>query len=661
MMARTLRTDREKATFYGERVKAARNEFEGWYGPARDRVLRYRNLALEEDFTQEGHRVSSARGLGTIDAMFSSLTAVDVEVNIQPWGKGTIDQARVAEQAVMEVWREAKVGKKSRRAVKDALLVGIGWVKVGYDYAAHKEVQPKDPARLDAELGDLYKLAVDAGEEPPDPLTALDIVGDSEEVEIVDRDRVVVDYLHWQDVVWDPSARSSEDIRWIAQITYLPIDEVRSNPDWREYVKKTTGSYKALEDLKPDSVVHYEGEEGTERSIIHSIDPDRVTDDDDNARVAIVEYWNLSTLGGTFCTLPLNSDFLLNEQVNPLGFEEDMEDRNPFVPLVTRDAAGKVRGISDMEVMVPNLQEMNRYRSTILNYIETYRPKLLGKEGGLTEPGKDALHSRTDDYVEYDKSAQANDFQPLQPPMLPTQAFQMPAVAEQEIKEATGVSEVQRGVFPDRKRTATETAEVVSASSARQSEKRNLMEEFYGNIARRILHMMQTFYDEARISRLVDTEGDILWNWTNEDVTMDVALEVVLAPKQPRDSVWREERALKLVNFVAPIISQPALHPLARLALKEMGYSMEVIRTVLPTEEELARLQQEQAQQEADAAGMQAEAAAVGQASGDPAIPGGVNGPPDEMSLTEQMGPPGIYADAAAQVGASATGFLPGP
>jgi hypothetical protein len=187
------------------------------------------------------------------------------------------------------------------------------------------------------------------------------------------------------------------------------------------------------------------------------------------------------------------------------------------------------------------------------------------------------------------------------------------------------------------------------------------MEEFYGNIARRILHLMQTFYDEARISRLVDTEGDILWNWTNEDVTMDVALEVVLAPKQPRDSVWREERALKLVNFVAPIISQPALHPLARLALKEMGYSMEVIRTVLPTEEELARLQQEQAQQEADAAGMQAEAAAVGQASGDPAIPGGVNGPPDEMSLTEQMGPPGIYADAAAQVGASATGFLPGP
>jgi hypothetical protein len=223
------------------------------------------------------------------------------------------------------------------------------------------------------------------------------------------------------------------------------------------------------------------------------------------------------------------------------------------------------------------------------------------------------------------------------------------------------VSEVARGVFPDRKRTATETAEVVSAASARQSEKRNLMEEFYGNIARRILHMMQTFYDTERISKLVDVEGDIEWAWSNEDVTMDVALEVVLAPKQPRDSAWREERALKLVNFVAPIIQQPALHPMARLALKEMGYSMEVIRTVLPTEEELARLQEQQAQQEADAAGMAAEAQAVGAASGDPTIPGGVNGPPAEMSMTEQMGPAGIYEDAASQVGASATGYLAGP
>ena len=640
-------TDLDKVKLYTERVKRAQNDLDRWKPSALGRIKRYRNEPQVGDFTLEGHRISTPSGVGIIDSMFSSLTAVDVEVNIHPWAQGTIDQARVAEQAVMEIWRDTKVGLRARGCVKDALLVGLGWVKVGYEYASHTEIQPRDPAAIETDINTIYDVAAENGEAPPEPEVAAAAVDVEEKVEVVDRDRVVVDYVPWDTVVWDPAAKRVEDMRWIAQITYLPLSDVQGNPEWREYVKKHSGQgLRPLDDLRPDSRVKVD-DQATDTPVLV---PEGVEVDDDLGRVAIVEYWDL-TDGGTFCTFPLSSNFLLNEQPNPFGFNEDMEDRNPFVPLVLRSNPNHVRGISDMELIEPSLQELNRYRSILVNYLERFTPKIYGPEQGITDSGKEALQGKSDkNFVGLEQNVSASEYGVLTPPPLPQEVFGMVERIENHIREATGVSEVMRGLFPDRKRTATETTEVVAASSARQSEKRSLMEDFYSNIARRILQLIQTYYDVPRITRLVEAESDVVWEWDNESVTMEVDLEVVLAPKVPRDSAWREERAMKLMNFVAPILPQPELHPLARIALRDMGFPKEIIREVLPTPEELQEQQQKQAAQEADAAAMQAEAQAVGAASGDPTIPGGINGPaPDDLTMQQQMGPEGVLADMAAQ------------
>src|SRR5688572_3616886 len=117
-MARTFRYDSEKVKLYQERIRKAKESHERWSGLAKARISRYRNEADPNDFVNaSGHRISTPAGVAIIDSMYSSLTAVDVEVNIHPWGKGTMEQARVAEQAVMEVWREAKVAMKTRTTV----------------------------------------------------------------------------------------------------------------------------------------------------------------------------------------------------------------------------------------------------------------------------------------------------------------------------------------------------------------------------------------------------------------------------------------------------------------------------------------------------------------------------------------------------------------
>lgn len=635
----TVMTDRQKASLYADRLKRGEEARDRWAPDARRRLQVYKNLPNEEQFTIKGHRISTPTGPAIIDSMYSSLTAVDVEVSVTPQALGTDTQARVAEAAIMQTWREAKVPAKTRSAVKDALIVSFGAVKVGYDHAEHQEIVRRPRELISEELAAVYNSFRQSGQEPPSPQDALAMVDTHEEVTIVDRDRIVVDYVPWQNVVWDPTAKRYEDIRWIAQITYLPIEEVRGNPAWREYVKEHYGSYKFLDELQPNAKLAAVGEDDGQPTFIGD---ETVEVMSERAVVKVVEMWDL-TLGSTFCTFVDGQDWLLDEDVNPFGFNDDMEDRNPYVFLTLRTDPTHVRGISDMELIEPSLYELNRYRSVLINYLERHAPKLVGPSRAMTQTGVDALESKDPKYVGLEEGFTANDVQPLNPPALPQEMFDMATRIENQIREATGVSEVMRGIFPDRKRTATETAEVVAASSARQSEKRTLMEDFYTNIARRILQLAQTYYKKPRIARLVGDVGDDVWEWDNESVTMEADLEVVLTPKQPRDRVWREERAMKLVNFVAPLPEANRLN-LVKKVLLDMGFSEREIREVIRTEEEQDQEAARQAQNQAAAAALEAEGAAVGQASGDPNVPGGVN---DPLSMAQAMGPEGVMADAA--------------
>lgn len=636
-------TDLEKKRLYSQRVKTGENAIDRWAPLARQRLLRYRNEAFEDDYTQDGHRISTPTGTSIIDSMYSSLTATDVEFAIDPRANAAAPQARVAEKAVGIVWDETKAPLKARYAVKDALVVGIGWNKVGYDYAEHDEVQDKTPEEMDAEVETVYGQALAAGADEktlPRPEEVAASLDPEKIVTVVDRDRVVVDYVPWDRVVYDPTAKRYDDIRWVAQVSYLTEEEVKGNPMWREYVQKR-GNLRDLEDLQPDARAIEVHETGT-----FTFKPEQDIDpEEEDARYKVIEFWDL--VNGTICTYAEAANFLLYEQPNPFAFQDDMEDRNPFVPLVLRHDPTSVRGISDMELIEPALRELNRYRSALLNYLERYHPKIFLPNRAITPEAQEQLESRKPELVGLEDAVQASEIKELAMPQLPQEMFNMAMRIEDQIREATGVSEVMRGLFPDRKRTATETAEVVAASSVRQSEKRSLMEDFYTNIAKRVLWLLQTF-GEDQIARVAENEEDVDWVFNAEDITFEADLRVVLAPKQMRDQAWREERAMKLMSVVSPL-PEVKRTGLVRKVLLDMGFSMAEIREVVMTDEEMqAEKEKEIANSEAEAAA-QAEGQAVGAASGDPAIPGGINGP-DPLTVGEAMGPEGVMASAATEM-----------
>jgi hypothetical protein len=586
-------SDEAKLKAYGHRVWQAESKFQRLEGHARKWLSRYENIPDPKAFSGNGHNVTVPDGTSIIDSLFSALTATDVSAMVHAIGQGTADQEELAAAALTKEWDVAKVPQRTSKAIKDSLLVGIGWVKVGFEMYTSEEELPRKDEDIWADIAALIDEAEQYGHDI-DAATIAQHVPVTEVQESTLSERIVVDYVPWNRVLWDPVAKGVEDIRWVAQVTLMHPEEVKANPAFREYCARNKTTRK-LDDLGADTFIEL-GIAGSDTN-------------DEDGRVTVIEMHDAET--GTVCTFPKGGDFLLNEAPGPFSLNDDLEDKLPFVPCILRQAPGRVRGISEMELMMPTLEELDLYHSKLATYLERMAPKFIAKKGVMTDSGREAMDSQ--EYgavVELDAGGEVNDITEVKPPQLPSEVYNVIDKLRVNLRESTGVNELMRGLFPDRKRTATETAEVVNASAARQAEKRVQLERFYEAIARRVLQLMQMFYTQDRMVRYIDWQGPVEWTWSADDIVMESKLEIVLTPKEVKNWQSRRDDALATLNVLGPM-AQPGpdgssiVNPteLLRYVLIELGLPRRVVLLLLNLPEE--QQQQMLAAQQA-AAGMQA-------------------------------------------------------
>ena len=168
----------------------------------------------------------------------AGLTAVDVEFLIEAQGQTTTDQALLAEAALNEEWERCDCDIERNAAIKDALIVGIGFVKVAYDFFATTAMQDRDYDGYQQEVQDLIEQAKQAGYKRTGPPGHRAVgprpgrgPGDSPRPHRRGLHPVGGDSL-------GPDREAVGRLRWVAQLTKLTLDEVRENPLWREYVKR---------------------------------------------------------------------------------------------------------------------------------------------------------------------------------------------------------------------------------------------------------------------------------------------------------------------------------------------------------------------------------------------------------------------------------------
>lgn len=593
---------------YRRRLKMADVDYERREPEYRSFMERYRNEATEDQMTEDGTRVNVTQGVGTIDTMFSSLTAVDVEFILKRKGKATEAQAIAATIALNQAMRDTKMQRRAKKAIKDALIVDAGWVKVYYDYAEDVEVRDRPESAVRMQVAELL------GKDPSLDTEALEkMVKMTEEVPIILRDRVCVDYVPFTDIRYDISAKQIEDARWVAQVTKMPAEEVRFNPSWRAFVLKRYGEVEGarkLDELEGDSNITA----GMDYADVEGLGPDDSVADD--ARCSIVEMWDLET--GLVTTYPKNSqDLILYQRPNPLMLNMDLEDRNPFKCLIIRDDPSNLEGLGDMRVIMPSLEELDHYRTNIARHVERSIPKVWGPKDAIGQQGRKALES--DEWMAYVGLEQSHSFQEIGQPTLPTVQAEVYSLQERiqaEIEETTGQNEITRGVFPSKRTTATEAQLVTTGGQARQGERRSCLEEFYIDIAGTALQLMQLFYDHERMVRYVGDAGDEFeWTFTKEDIAMEADIEISITPKENLTREERFQRAIFVANMLLPLPEADRAN-IMQWTLREAGIDDDLIRTMVKTPEEAAAGQLAEGSAAGIFAGQQQSAAATGSRTG---------------------------------------------
>lgn len=414
--------------------------------------------------------------------------------------------AVVAEAVVNYWWKYRNIREEFRRAVKDLLIVGHGWIKTGYRFV---------------EEGAIYENTED---DYSDPVAG----GESTSNSVITQDSPFAERVSPFDVFIDADATSMHDAKWIAQRIRRPIAEVKSD---KRYNKT------AREDVTIMAVSRY------------SDDPSQRKVYDKNYGYAeIWEYYDIRSK--TMCVFSENSEvFLIKPTKMPYAFG------HPFVMLRNYDVPDAFYPIGDLEQIEPLQKELNETRTQMMNHRKKFSRKYLYKESAFDQFGRTALESDDDNVmVPVVSDEPLGGVVTAFPAVIsPPEFYSQSDLITNDINRITGLPEFMNGGIPEIRRTATEISAVQDAANSRTADKLAIVELSIGEVARRMLMLAQQFMTGKQVARIVGKDGEPFWvEFDREYLEGDFDFEVVGGSTQPHNEAQRRQMALQVVDAMAP-------------------------------------------------------------------------------------------------------------
>jgi hypothetical protein len=414
--------------------------------------------------------------------------------------------AVIAEAVVNYWWRFKDIRSEFRRAVKDLLIFGHGWIKTGYRFVEEEEIGGYDD-------GDIS-----------DPMEG----GEPTATTVITQDAPFAERVSPFDVFVDPDATSMHDIKWIAQRIRRPIAEVKAD---KRYSKA------AREDVQVMAVARY------------SDDPSRRKVHDKNYGYAeIWEYYCVTSR--TMCVFTENGEnFLIKPMRMPYAFG------HPFSMLRNYDVPDQFYPIGDLEQIEPLQRELNETRSQMMNHRKRFARKYLYKESAFDQYGRSSLESDEDNVmvpVVSDEPLGAV-VAPFPAVINPPEFYDQSNLIVNDIERITGLPEFMTGGLPEIRRTATEVSAIQDAANARTADKLAIVELAIGEVARRLVMLAQQYMTGEQVARLIGKDGEPIWvNFDRDYLEGDFDFEVVGGSTQPHNEAVRRQTALQVVDAMAP-------------------------------------------------------------------------------------------------------------
>jgi len=444
-------------------------------------------------------------------------------------------QASTNEAVINYLWRHHDYQKPFRRAVKDFLIFGHGWLKVGWRFV--EQEQTLGDRDLDAMYAEQVATADSAAMQMPalagDLPTNDEIAANlpTSAMTIVE-DQAFVERVSPFDIFVDPEATCMDDIAWIAQRIVRSLEDVQSDKRYKPSVRKRLSADAGVKGARDDGL-------GTTEQYV----------DDD--RITLYEYYDIESNTVSVCA-ENGDEFLLDPIPMPYAYGQ------PFIMLRNYDIPDRFYPLGDLESIESLQLELDKTRSQLMNDRKRYARKYLYHERSFGPEGREALESDDDGrlvpVVDENKPLSEVVVPMPQSPLSP-EIYAYSNIIEQDINTVSGVNEYARGQMPEIRRTATEASIIADAANARAADKLAIVELAIGQIARRVLQLMQQYMTGEQIARIAGPDGqDQFVSYVREDIIGEFDFTVEGGSTQPINDTIRKQQAVSLLNAIAPLV-----------------------------------------------------------------------------------------------------------
>ena len=499
----------------------------------------------------------------------------DPWITVNPKRVEDIGAAQIAEQIVNYSWSDLSLKNEVKRTILESILVGHSYIKVGY--AAEfgtVESQPREPAKRG----------------PGRPPKERGKVSEIETSEYIKSENVFAYHVSYRDILFDPSATfpAPHNARWMAHKITKPLRAI-----------KESGIYDHVDDIKTSSFrddpnMPYETSDSSKEQMGKEV-----------KTATLYEIYDLDHM--EIVTVSPGCPYVLSR----IKYPEYLAGGFPFVMLAFNPIPGEVWPLSDVAAQEGLSIEMTKIVAIWINHLKRWNRQIFIDSDLLTPDEESKFKDSIDGGI---IKAQGTNGNLAAKMMIP----QYPPVAPdsyQIYNEAYKLYQVVSGQTPSDQggqakvptRTLGELRMQMSGGHARADEKVDVLEDFIGEVAKKLLTIMQKKYDLPKIARIVGPrsvkkkilgilpkrpsaqptapggapnpvqpqsfESDFAFSWTRDDILGDMDVDVVAGSTVPMD----KESQLQILEKLMPILPAAGVTPGSPAA---RAYAREVLRLV---------------------------------------------------------------------------------
>tara|TARA_A100001037_G_C15151611_1_gene639637 strand:+ start:1610 stop:3490 length:1881 start_codon:yes stop_codon:yes gene_type:complete len=528
------RSRQEKLEDYIEKIGQCQNwrTQEGYEDLWRRLIDLYRGKHWPSTTSNQQDLIAVNLAFSTVNVIAPSVAVNYPKIVVQANDPANAPTANFVEAVVNYLWKHHDFRTPFRNAVKDFLIFGHGWVKIGWKFI--EQEQSLSESEREQLLGQAVMESDLFAMENPD--LAGDLLTDEEiaanipqTIARVVEDQPFIERISPFDVFVDPSANSIDDATWIAQRILRPLHEAENDKRYKPSARKRLAPSSA-----PESYPQYENKD--------QYLPEQVV---------IWEYYDITS--NTLAVYADGADeFLVDPTPMPYAYGQ------PFVMLRNYDVPDHFYPIGDLESIESLQLELDKTRSQLMNDRKRYARKYLYHERSFGPEGREALESDEDGRL----VPVVDENRPLQEVVVPMpqvpvspEIYNYSNTIEADINTVSGISEYARGAMPEIRRTATEASIIADAQNARAADKLAIVEICISRCARRVIQLMQQFMTGTEMARVSTPGGDdVFLEYTREDILGEYDFSVQAGSTQPMNDTIRKQQAVSLMNAIAPLV-----------------------------------------------------------------------------------------------------------